>query len=242
MILTQNQAIQRLSEKVYDNTRNLRQKDRQRRNTFLDLYGVEMTRQGDSSTPAKFYISITPDMIYLERFEFKLIIQPFASYSSGMEIAEVEVNDTSLSLANTSIAVTEDIAGVHTVTPNPHGHTLTPNPHKHTTVPHTHNLTSGITLTPITADDFRVYLEGIDITAYLMAQYGRWIDGEGVYPSLDINKNYDILEVACDMMAEGREADVNKLTHAGYKEVRVTANAPFQVTLVNYIKLSNMNR
>lgn len=225
MILTQQQAIQRLSEKVYDNTRNIRQKDRQRRNTFLDLYGVEMTRQGDSGTPAKFYISITPDMIYLERFEFKLIIQPFASYSNGMETAVVDVNPTSLS-----------------VTENNNTHTVTPNPHDHTTVAHTHNLTSGITLTPTTADDFRIYIEGIDVTAYLMAQYGSWISGEGVYPSLDINKNYDILEVACDMMAEGRESDVDKLTHSGYKEVKITSSAPFQVTLVNYIKLSNMNR
>lgn len=221
MILTQQQAIERLSEKVYDNTRNIRQKDRQRRNTFVDLYGVEYTRQGDSGTPAKFYVSITPDMIYLERFEFKLIIQPFASYSNGMETVVVDVDNTSLSVSNNAI---------------------TPNPHKHGTQPHTHNLTSGITLTPTTASDFRVYIEGIDITAYLMAQYGSWINGEGIYPSLDINRNYDILEVACDMMAEGREADVNKLTHSGYKEITITSNAPFQVTLVNYIKLSNMNR
>lgn len=227
MILTQNQAIQRLSEKVYDNTRNLRQKDRQRRNTFVDLYGIEFTRQGDSGTPAKFYISITPDMIYLERFEFKLIIQPFASYSNGMETTVVDVEPTSLSVTENQTT---------------NAHTVTPNPHDHSTKPHTHNLTSGITLTQTTADDFRVYIEGIDVTAYLMAQYGSWINGEGVYPSLDINKNYDVLEVACDMMAEGRESDVNKLTHSGYKEIKITSSAPFQVTLVNYLKMSNMNR
>lgn len=236
MILTQQQAIERLSEKVYDNTRNIRQKDRQRRNTFVDLYGIEFTRQGDSGTPAKFYISITPDMIYLERFEFKLIVQPFASYSNGMETVVVDVNPTSLSTGNTSLS------GGSSISPNPHNHSVSPNPHDHTTVPHTHNLTSGITLTPVTASNFRVYIEGIDVTAYLMAQYGSWIDGEGVYPSLDINKNYDILEVACDMMAEGRESDVNKLTHAGYKEIKITGDAPFQVTLVNYLKMSNMNR
>lgn len=227
MILTQNQAIQRLSEKVYDNTRNLRQKDRQRRNTFVDLYGIEFTRQGDSGTPAKFYISITPDMIYLERFEFKLIIQPFASYSNGMETTVVDVEPTSLSVTENQTT---------------NAHTVTPNPHDHSTKPHTHNLTSGITLTPTMSDDFRVYIEGIDVTAYLMAQYGSWINGEGVYPSLDINKNYDVLEVACDMMAEGRESDVNKLTHSGYKEIKITSSAPFQVTLVNYLKMSNMNR
>lgn len=221
MILTQQQAIQRLSEKVYDNTRNIRQKDRQRRHNFVDLYGVEYTRQGDKGTPATFYISISPDMVYLERFEFKLIVQPFASYSNGMETSVVQVNDTSLSVSNNAVA---------------------PNPHKHSTQAHTHNLTSGITLTPTTANDFRIYIEGIDITAYLMAQYGFWISGEGVYPSLEIGEDFDILEVACDLVAEGRGADADKITHSGYKQVKITSNAPFQVTLVNYLKYSHMNR
>lgn len=226
MILTQEQAILRLSEKVYDNTRNIRQKDRQRRQTFQDLYGVEMTRQGDSATPATFYVSITSDMVFMERFEFKIVIQPFASYSNGMETEEVQVNDTAL-----------------TVTENNNAHTVTPNPHKHTTVPHTHNLTSGITLTHTTASDFRIYVEDIDVTPYLMAQYdGEWIDGEGVYPTMSVIDNYDLLEVACDMVAEGRDEDAYKIVHAGFKEVTVTSNAPFQATLVWYIKLCHMNR
>lgn len=237
MILTQQQAIERLSEKVYDNTRNIRQKDRQRRHQVTDIYGDEFTRQLDSGSPAKFYISISPDMVYLERFEFKLIIQPFVSYSNGMETVEVDVNPTSLSVGNTSLTDNNN-----SISPNPHNHGVTPNPHDHTTVPHTHNLTSGIAITPTTASDFRVYIEGIDVTAYLMAQYGSWIDGEGVYPSLNINEDYDILEVACDMVAEGREEDANKLTRSGYKEVMITANAPAQVTLVLYEKYSHTNR
>lgn len=241
MILTQQQAIERLSEKVYDNTQSIRQSLRQRRNQVVDIYGDEFTRSADSGTPARFYVSISPDMIYLERFEFKLLIQPFASYSSGMESAEVVVNDTSLSVSDTSIAVAESGTS-HIVTPDPHKHNVSPNPHKHTTVPHTHNMTSGITLTPVTASNFRVYIEGIDVTAYLMAQYGSWIDGEGVYPSLAIGEDYDLLEVACDLMAEGRTADANKLTRSGYKEVRITGDAPFQATLVLYLKYSHCLR
>ncbi len=225
MRYTLEEAIRVLSERTYDNTKDIKQSNRQRRDIPVDLYGVEYTRQGDGGAPATFYISITPDMIYLERFEFKLIVQPFASYSNGIETAEVQVDGTSLS-----------------VTENWQGHTVTPNPHSHTTQAHTHNLTSGITLTHTTASDFRISIEGIDITPYLMAQYGAWINGEGVYPSLDINENYDILEVACDMMAEGRESDANKLTRAGYKQIQITSNAPFQVTLVNYLKLSHLNR
>lgn len=225
MGITIENALSRIAQRVVDNTQNIRQKDHQRRHNFVDMYGVEFTRQGDSGTPARFYLSISPDVVYLERFEFKLIVQPFASYSNGMETAVVEVNDTSLS-----------------VTESGNTHTITPNPHKHTTDSHTHNLTSGIALTHTSAGNFRVSIEGIDVTPYLMAQYGAWVDGEGVFPSLDINKNYDILEVACDMVAEGRESDADRLVHPGYKEVRITADAPFQVTLVLYSKYSHMNR
>lgn len=240
MILTQQQAIERLSEKVYDNTRDIRQKNRQRRQTFVDLYGVEFQRQGDKGTPAQFYISISSDMVYMERFEFKLIVQPFASYSSGMESVTVDVNPTSLSTQDTELAIN---GTVNTVNPNPHKHGITPNPHDHTTVPHTHNLTSGITLTPVTAKNFRLYVEGIDVTPYLMAQYdGEWIDGEGVYPTMNVIDNYDLLEVACDLVAEGRNEDAYKIVHAGYKSVQITADAPFQVTLTLYTKLCHMNR
>lgn len=230
MVVTANKAIEKLAEVAYFNNRTLKEGTVQRRQTFQDLYGVEMTRQGDGGTPAEFYISITSDMVFMERFEFKIIIQPFASYSNGMETTEVQVNDTSLSVTETG-------------TTNPGQHTVTPNPHNHTTVAHTHNLTSGIALTHTTASDFRVYIEGIDVTPYLMAQYdGEWIEGEGVYPTMSVIDNYDLLEVACDMVAEGREEDAYKIVHAGFKEVTVTSNAPFQATLVWYIKLCHMNR
>lgn len=230
MVVTANKAIEKLAEVAYFNNRTLREGSVQRRQTFQDLYGVEMTRQGDGSTPAQFYMSVTSDMVFMERFEFKIIIQPFASYSNGMETTEVEVNDTSLSVTETG-------------TTNPGTHTVTPNPHSHTTVAHTHNLTSGITLTHTTASDFRVYVEGIDVTPYLMAQYdGEWIEGEGVYPTMSVIENYDLLEVACDMVAEGRKDDAYKIVHAGFKPVTITSNAPFQATLVWYIKLAHMNR
>lgn len=222
MRLTTDQALERVAQRVFDNTQNIRQKDRQRRHNVVDLNGVEYTRQGDKSTPATFYISISPDMVYMERFEFKLIVQPFASYSSGVESATVEVDNTSLSVS---------------------GGSITPNPHSHTTQAHTHNLTEGIALSESTAGSFRVSVEGIDITAYLMAQFdGDWIDGEGVYPSLKIGQDYDILEVASDMEAEGNSSDADTLVHPGYKKVQITADAPFQVTLVNYLRYSHMNR
>lgn len=223
MITTIDGALSRLAEKTVDNTQAIRQMERQRRHQVVDMYGVEYTRFGDNGVPASFYISISPDLVYLERFEFKLIIQPFASTSgSGTGPASVTVDDTSLSISNNAI---------------------TPNPHNHTTQAHTHNLIAGLTLVNTDATDFRVLIEGIDVTPYLMAQYnGAWIEGEGIYPSMDIGRDYDILEVAGDMVAEGLEDEAELLTQPGYKLVQVTSAKPFQVTLVNYLKYSHMNR
>lgn len=213
--------LERIAQRTYENTRSIRQDNNQRRHQVVDLYGVEYTRQGDSANPAQFYISISPDMVYLERFEFKLIVQPFVSYVNGTESKVVTVNDTSLTVSNNSI---------------------TPNPHKHTTESHNHNLSHGISLTHTTASDFGVWIEGVNVTPYLAAQFDAWIEGEGVYPSIRIGQDYDVLQVACDLVAEGREDEAERLIHPGYKEVVITSNAPFQITLVNYLKYSHLNR
>ena len=223
MIYDNEEAIVALSEISARNTRDIKQKNRQRRNQPVDLYGIEYTRQGDGGAPAAFYISVSSDMIYLERFEFKLIVQPFVSTVSnnGIQSAVVDVVPTSLSVSGTSI---------------------TPNPHDHSTNPHTHNVVSGISMTHTTASDFRISAEGIDVTPYLAAQYNAWIDGEGVYPSLDISKNYDLLEVASDLRDEGKTAQASLLTRAGYKRIEISSASPFQVTLVNYLKYPHLNR
>lgn len=223
MYLTQEEALERVAERTYKNTKDINRDNRQRRNEVVDLFGVEYTRQGDASNPATFYISISPDMIYLDRFEFKLIIQPFTStVQGGTDSVTVTVNSKSLSVSN---------------------NTISPNPHNHTTSAHTHNVISGVSQTTLTASNFKVFVDSRNITPYLMAQYGgSWISGEGVYPSLDVEENYDILEVASDFAGAGDVATATALTEAGYKKVEITANGPFQVTLVNYLKYSHMNR
>lgn len=222
MILTQEELLYRAVERTAANHQDIKQKNRQRRNQVTDIYGVEYTRQGDANSPATFYIPVSPASAYLERFSFKLIIQPFASSAgAGTESAVVTVNNRELSVNND---------------------TISPNPHNHTTQAHTHNLVSGISLVHTTATDFRIAIEGIDVTPYLMAQYGEWIDGEGVYPSLEIDEDYDILEVASDFEAEGRSDDVNKLVRSGYKPVTISSDAPFQVTMVVWVRFSHVNR
>lgn len=240
MILTEYEAIERIAEQTVQNKERWSQALKQRRNQVVDLYGVEYTRSGDANNPARFYISISPDMVYLERFEFKLIVSPFLSTGGSVTGAtSLTVSGGGCDLECLTTEEIDDIIdgtydddedggsdGDGSISPNPHSHTITP----------------GISSIHTTASDFRVSVEGIDITPYLMAQYGAWISGEGVYPSLNIGEDYDILEVASDLRGEGKTAQADKLVRSGYKAIEITSGSPFQITLVNYLKYSHLNR
>lgn len=230
MNMTYAEAITRLAERQGDLAHDIQRKNKQRRTGFVDLYGVEYTRQGDANTPARFYISVSPDLEYYERFQFKLYIQPFATTVTGATSdAEVEVKNTSLSVSDNAIR---------------------PNPHRHNTEPHTHTVINGMKLITTTASNFKVSIEGIDVTDYLVAQHdGDWISGEGLYPSDDIstgddepNDFYDILDVAGMLKDEGEDDKVTRLLQPGFKPIEISANGAFQVSLINYLKYSHINR
>lgn len=223
MITTAQQWLQRLDETVYDNTLELNRTRKQRRTEFTDLYGIPFTAIGDASTPARFYISISRDLVYYLRFQFRLHIQPFLStVSGGTQGAIVQVNNRSLSV---------------------NGNNITPNPHNHSTESHEHNIVSGVTVTHTQSTNFRLKLHDVDVTPYLKEQHdGEWINGEGLYPSGKINDTYDILDVAGLMTAEGRDSDVEKLLKPEFKEVEIHSDSPFAVTLYLYLKYSNMGR
>lgn len=243
MILTQEEALIRISERVAENKKRIDRMLKQRRNQVVDLYGVEYTRQGAANSPARFYISISPDMVYLERFEFKLIVQPFISTVGGIGMTTLTASGsgggyevitaqdlTNILNSSSCSSLPDDTDGSGTTTG------ISPNPHNHDVIP-------GITAVPTTANDFRVSVEGIDVTPYLMAQYGgEWLNGEGVYPSLEIGRDYDLIEVASDLIGEGRDEDANKILRSGYKAIEITAGSPFSITLVNYLKYSHLNR
>lgn len=226
MAITLDRWMNRIEERVGKNKQDISQKNRQRRTGFVDLYGIEYTRIGDGESPAKFYISVSPDLVYYERFQFKLDIQPFvSSVKSGTQSAEVTVNNRSLSVSGSNIS---------------------PNPHNHSTEPHNHNVVQGVTLVHTTADDFAVFVEGIDVTDYLIAQHdGDWIEGEGLYPNGSLDEDsgfYDLLEVATMLQSEEEYEKVETLLRPGFKEIRIVSDAPFQVTLINYLKYSHINR
>lgn len=210
-------AIELIAERTYHNTKNIKQEGRQRRDEFVDLFGVEYMRNGSSGNPAKFYVSISGDEAYMERFQFKLIISPF------------QVN-ADLALTSTDLDITGSSIGNLRITPNPHNH----------------QMVAGLTNIPVTTGNFTIKCEGIDVTPYLRAQVTeggwRWFDGEGVYPSTDLEQSFDMMEVACDLKAEGREADANTILRQGLKPIEIASDQPFTVTMILYLKYQHMNR
>ena len=231
-IMTYDEYMRRLSERVIDNTRELKRNKHQRRNGMEDLYGICFSGNGDAENPFKFYVSISPDMVYLERFAFKFVIRPFETTIKGAtDSSTVIVDKTSLSVNNGSI---------------------TPNPHDHTTQPHTHNVINGMSFVHTTSTEWSVSIAGYDITDYLQAQHDadNWLGarGEGIYPTGDlrsIHDFYDILEV-CDMLTDEGDDEALEMRDAilspAFKPVEIISDAPFGCDAYLYLKLSHVNR
>lgn len=246
------QAFDILAERTLQNMEDIRQKNLQRRHQVVDLYGVEYSRLGDINNPAVVYISISPDMEYIERFQFKLIITPFSSSVGSMSSSGTG------SIGSTSLDVEHEITITQTGTDeydfDIQDPEVDPNPHTHSVSGITLTSTPGVTKTnvPSTAQ-FKVKVfdpvddpsgaNAVDISELLASQYnGRWITGEGVYPSLQIDHDYDILQVACELEGLGLTRQRKLLTDPGYKGIIIEADCPFGVTLVNYLKYSHLNR
>lgn len=69
-----NQALEAVAEVASENKEKIKQNSNQRRSQVVDIYGQEFSRTGNMLKSATFYISISPDIIYLERFQFKLFV------------------------------------------------------------------------------------------------------------------------------------------------------------------------
>lgn len=245
MIRTYGDAINRIAERTVDNYLQLKRDKTQRRVSFTDAYGVEYVRQGDASHPATFYISISPDFVYYERFALKLQIMPFVSSVSGVNISGMTIGSTSLSLNGGGSGAeiidgtsTLDVTGGGSISPNPHTHSLSGSI--------SGGVSYGLNYITTTSNNWRIKIHDVDITAYLMEQQGGdWIDGEGIYPTdriEDVTDFYDILDVACMKNAEGATTDVNRLLTPEMKKVEIISDQPFQVAAMVYVKFSTLNR
>lgn len=227
-------VINVLAERVSDRTHDDRRDQLQRRNQVVDIYGAEFQRQGDAGSPADFYISISPDLVFIERFEFKIIIQPFAmpvGNSGSTGFAGVTINPTTLTIEN---GIIRNPAGDITQIDS----TITPNPHTHTTQGHNHPLAAGITQFTSNVDNFRIEVAGIDLTSYLQAQHPTgWVTGEGIFPSNGL-VNFDLIDINGYLPPWQQGI----LMQSGYKNVRLYADGAFNATIVLYLKLSHCNR
>lgn len=231
MEMTFVEALNRVAEKTYDNTKQLRRAVQQRRNGMEDLFGVCFSANGDADNPATFYVSISPDYGYLERFAFKFVIKPFSTtVKGGTDSATVSVNNRSLSIS---------------------GGDISPNPHSHGTQPHTHNIISGMSYVNTVSDYWRMRIHGVDITPYLIEQHdGEWIDmsdtsGEEIFPSNELDDRqdfYDILDVASMLTAEGNYTDRDKILAPEFKKIELISDAPFGVDAYLYLKYNHTNR
>ena len=241
-LITYEQYLNMLSEKAIDNSRQLKRGVHQRRNGMEDLYGVCFSANGDANHPASFYISLSPDYVYLERFAFKFVIKPYTSSVAGVSGGgSLTIGETSLSGGGSGEYV---IDGTSTLTEDSSG--ISPNPHTHTASGSIGGLEYGVHKVNTTSTDWHVFIDGVDITAYLIAQHdGAWITGEGVYPTNRLDRRidfYDVLEV-CDVLTdEGRIEDRDKILESRFKRVDITSDAPFGIDAYLYLKYSNLNR
>lgn len=91
-VITLDQYLNSIAEKTLDNSRQLKRDVHQRRNGMEDLYGVCFSAHAnelssdDNRYHAKFYISLSPDYVYLHRFAFKFVIMP--SITEGEDPSE----------------------------------------------------------------------------------------------------------------------------------------------------------
>lgn len=174
-------AINILAENVNSLNDKRRIESLQRRNAVVDLYGYEFSRLDcDATHPAIIGISISQDLIYYSRYEFKIVVQKFnAEKIKDSDDKEVDVSA-----------------------------------------------------------DFRIYINDVDLTPYFKAQFdGNWFSGVGTYPT-NGTANYDVL-LACGYLPE---KDRNKVLRSGYNEIKITGTGTFDITLVNYLKYSHVNR
>lgn len=224
MKVTMQEALTTLDERTLSLKANRSQSQDQRRNIVVDNFGSEFSRQGDANHPAEFFISISNDLVYFERYQFKIVISPFVQPVKG----NGATGNTTLTLGRETLTTTGTA-----ITPNPHSHTITGNPHNHPLEP-------GISISDGTATEFEIYIENINVTDYLRAQWkGKWITGQGIYPNGKTLDAYDLLAIESYLP---RYNGSHAIYTPGYKKFEVRGNGTFNCVLYLYLKYSFVNR
>lgn len=247
-LITYNQYLNMLSEKTLDNSRQLKRDLHQRRNGMEDLYGICFSANGDASSPAAFYISLSPDYVYLERFAFKFVLKPFSSSVAGVDGGSITIGSTKLTVSGDA---SDDyvIDGTSTLSSESEAGSITPNPHTHEVSGSIGGLSYGVKRISTASKKWTIKIHGVDVTPYLCEQQDvETLFGDGmnkVYPNnslTDIEDFYDILDVASVMMAEGETTKAQTLLKPEFKKVEISSDAPFGIDAYLYLKYSHLNR
>lgn len=232
MIHTYSEAIQELDKRSSATQANIRQSELQRRNKVVDNYGIEFTRQGVPGIPAEFEIPISPDLIYYERFQFKLTLHPFlATFGNLGTTTSVSLTATT---SNTSLSGTVSGTNV-TINPNPHNHSASISP-----ASHNHQIAAGLTQVPMNLSGFKLEVEGFDITQAMYDQYPNIISTIGKYPNSDSSLDmYDMIKIVDEMPAWKRKI----ITTPGDKIFTMSAvEGYFNISMRLYTKYSLIGR
>lgn len=219
------EAFGKVSKVTNRNRDNVRTEHYQRRTMVTEDFDKEYTAAGDGTNDtATIWLAVSPDLIYFERWEIKIIIDPFVVHSmpglAATTPAEHEVTPTHLS-------------GGFSISPNPHTHGLTNNPHTHAIVP-------GITTYPTHVGQFEVKMDWIDLTPYFRTQYSTlpWITKDGIYPDMSVQNRYNILD-AVNYMSD---FDRSKILAPGYHRLDFKADGLFSVRIREFKKYSFIHR
>ena len=218
---------------IYNQRRQNKYTNAQRRNPDVDIpYG---SHKDYGSGNVSFDLPISRDLAYWSRFDFKLRIKDMVvPVSSGG--ASVTIQPTTISIKETELNFDDTKKEI------------TPKKHTHQNDSHTHtatiNLGGGTSGVPSSINDFKMFINGIDITPYLKLQAtemgGSWVNGNGLFPvNSDPNDMFyfDILDVTNFLP----KADAETILSPGLKTITLQNNGVFGFDFIHRIKHSHRN-
>lgn len=91
-MISLDQALSRVAERTISNQQDISQRKKQRRTGFIEVFGNEVYKQINDE--GIFYISISPDREYFERYQMKFAIEKGATVGTvKVWIDDIELTD-----------------------------------------------------------------------------------------------------------------------------------------------------
>lgn len=212
MKLTRQKQLNILAERTHDLKKNISEKDKQRRNQVVDLFGEDISRQS-SNGEATMHVSVSPDLVYYERFQFKIYIDDAPTLTNFQVWAWLLVKQSNGSYQRQNVdltpylkatAVDEDGQILPWVNGD-NGGKAWPND----------NLDEGASKPEDQEDDPQ---------------------------EVETANFYDLLEVADMMYAEGKDEIAEGLLRPELKKFRFIADQNFFASMIMYLKYSHLGR